>query len=152
MGDLHDAGSGEHVVAVGVLTGLGGQQHQQRTEPLAPGGQQVPRRLGDVGGAPLHVTVEQLLDRLHAGAQPGRERVVGDRQGQRCGGRGGAHLMNCPASAASSSSGPGTTPRTSVPRTATAMVPLVSHEGTATAAGSVPSATSEKNITWMVRT
>ena len=44
VGQLDDAGRGEHVVGVGVGAGLGGEQHQQRAEPLAAGGQQVARR------------------------------------------------------------------------------------------------------------
>ena len=52
VGQLDDAGRGEHALAAGV-TGLGGQQHQQRPEPLAAGLHQVPGRLGDETGLAL---------------------------------------------------------------------------------------------------
>ena len=66
VGDLHDAGRGDHVVDARVVTGLGGQQHQQRPEPLAAGVEQVRGRLGDEREPALHVRVERLLDLLEA--------------------------------------------------------------------------------------
>ena len=80
VGDLDDAGRGDDVVDVRVLTGLGGQQHQQRPEPLAAGVEQVRGGLGDEREPALDVPVERLLDLLHAAAQPRLEVGVGDGQ------------------------------------------------------------------------
>ena len=100
VGQLDHAGRGDHLVGVGVRTGLRGQQHQQRPEPLAAGVQQVPGGLGDEVGLAPHVA---------AGARP-RPRPSGRAagsasassrigQGEAGGGAGVAHLMNSPACA-----------------------------------------------------
>ncbi len=82
MGDLDDGGGGEHRVVVRTRAGLGGQQHQERAEALAAGGQQVARGLGDVGRATAGVVEEILLDAGETSPQPVGQRAVDDRQGQ----------------------------------------------------------------------
>ena len=152
VGDLDDARGGQDLVGVGPVAGLGGQQHQQRPEPLAAGGEQVARRFGDVRRPAARVLEERRLDRRHPLAQTGGEGVVGDRQGQLGTGAPArsAHLMKSPALTTRSSTGPGTTPSTTVAARQIATVPMVSSEGSVTAAVS-PASGSVKNITRMWR-
>ena len=82
----------------------------------------------DVGRASPAVLGEQLLDARQPTDEPLLELGVDDGQGE---GR-VAHLMNSPATAARSSTGPGSTPSTSVTAAPTAMVVAVSTEGYAT--------------------
>ncbi len=81
MGELDHARGGEHVRRGGVA-GLGGQEAQQRPEPLAAGLHQVPGRLGDERCLALHVLVQRLLDLVHPGAEARLELGVEDREGQ----------------------------------------------------------------------
>ena len=142
VGDLDDAGRREHLLAARLRAGLGGQQHQQRPEPLAAGRHQVCRGLGDVLRAALDVAGQQLLDGVETLLQARGHGLVGDGQCQVGQGRGRAHLMNCPASAARSSTGPGTTPSARVPTTPTTMTAVVSGDGVVTEATS-PSGTAK---------
>ena len=115
VGQLDDARRGDHVVDVGVLAGLGGQQHQQRPEPLAAGLHQVAGRLGDEAGPAADVPRQRLLDLgqpVAAGAPRGPRRGPGKRGPDCCVG----HLRNCPASPARLSTGPGMMPSTRVAR------------------------------------
>ena len=117
VGQLDDARGGDDLGGVGSVTGLGGEQHQQRPEALAARLHQVAGGLGDEPRAAAHMTGEGLLDDLHPDAETLGERRV--RDGQRQTGRGGigAHLMNSPAWAASVSTGPGRIPRITVATT-----------------------------------
>ena len=78
VGQLDDAGRGDDLVGVGVVAHLGGQQHQQRPEPLAAGVHQVAGRLGHERGTAAHVPGQRLLDLAEPLAQPRGERVVAD--------------------------------------------------------------------------
>ncbi len=149
MGDLHDARRGDHVVAVRPVAGLGGEQHEQRPEPLAARAQQVLGGLGDERGTAGGVVVEGLFHHRHPFAQAGGEGVVlhGEGEGRR---RLGAHLMKSPARAARSRSGPGTMPSTRVPAVQSAIVTVVSGDADVTTPGSGPA--SLKNITRITRT
>ncbi len=113
-----------------MLAGLGGQQHQERTEALPAGLHQVARRARHERRAAADVDGQGLLDHGHPVRQPARERLVGHRHRQArqpvaSGGVG--HLMNSPATRARSSTGPGTRPMT---RVAAAEIPIVVAEST----------------------
>ena len=105
-------------VGVRVVAGLGRQQHEQGPEALAAGRHEVRGSAGDVGRPRLAVRRQQHLDARQPLRQTMLEVGVDDREGQ-AGGRSGGHLMNSPATAARSRSGPGMTPRTSVVAAAT---------------------------------
>ena len=146
VGQLHDAGGRVDRVGVGVRTGLSGEQHEQRSEALATGHHQVRRGLRDELRTPPAVVGEHHLDARHPLDQPLLESGVDDGH---CKGRVG-HLMNSPATAARSSTGPGSTPRTRVIAAPTAMVVAVSTDGYATL-GPSPIGLS-KYMTLMTRT
>ena len=134
VGQLHDAGGGDHVVGVGVGPGLRGEQHQERAEPLPTGLHEVARCLGDEAGAAAHVAGQGVLDGQHARLETLRQGSVGDRQCQpSC-----AHLMNSPARAARSSTGPGITPSARVAAALTAMTVAVRTDGWVTLGASAP--------------
>ncbi len=75
--ELHDGRRGEHLVARTVAE-LRGEQREVRTQALAAGGEQVARGLVDQGVLVGDGRLESFLDELHAGGQPGAERVVDD--------------------------------------------------------------------------
>src|SRR5205814_984495 len=82
--------------------------HQQRPEPLAARVQEVPGGGGDELRLAGHVAAERVLHVGHPRGQPLGEVLVEDRQGEAGEGAGVAHLMNSPAWAARSSTGPAT--------------------------------------------
>ena len=127
------------------VAGLGGQQHEQRPEPLAAGLHQVAGRLGDEPGLALDVLEQCRFDLVHPGAQTRFELLVEDGQGQRAG-----HLMNTPTRPSRSMSAPGTRPSSSVAATPTAMTVPVSTLGVVTL-GPSPIG-SAKNISTITRT
>ena len=150
VGELDDARGGDDLVGLGVVTHLRGEQHEQRSEPLPTGGQQVRGGLGDVGGPAPDVAEERVLDDLHPALQPVGQRCVGHGQRQPDRGRSGGHRMNSPARPARSRTGPGTTPSTRVTAAPIAMTAAVSTEGCVTL-GASP-AGSVKYISRMTRT
>ena len=115
VGQLDDTCGGHHAVGVGI-TGLCGQQHQQRPEPLAPGLEQVPGGLGDEPGLALDVAPERYLHLIHLVAEAAFELRIEDLEGQ-----GGLHLTNTPTPPRTSISAPGTMPSSRVAATPTAI-------------------------------
>ena len=154
VGQLDHARRGDHVLDVGVLAGLGGQQHEQRPEALAAGLHQVAGGLGHEAGAAADVPGQRLLDLGQPVLEPRGQPLVEDREGETRGGArwvACAHLRNCPATPARFRTGPGSTPSTTVAAAPTAMVIEVSAEGCTTYAAESGSG-SRKNITTMTYT
>ena len=146
VGELDDARRGDHVVDVGMLAGLGRQQHEQRPEPLAAGLHQVAGGLGHEARPAADVSRQRLLDLGEPILQTRGQPLVENRESEaRTVAR---HLRNCPASPARLSTGPGMTPRTRVAAAPTAMVAEVSTDGCTTYAA-VSGSGSWKNITTM---
>ena len=153
VGELDDAGCGDDLVGERVRSALGGQQHQQRPEPLAAGLQQMRGRFRDERRAAAGVARQLLLHDRQPSAQPLLELGIGDREGEfrgSVGGCAGAHPMNPPASTNRLSTGPGITPNKTVARALRAITTEVAYDGLETVATS--SRASVKNISMMTRT
>ncbi len=72
VGELDDARGGDDLVGVRAVAGLGGEQHEQRPEPLAAGRHQVAGGLGDERGPAADVPGQRLLDHEPSGREADR--------------------------------------------------------------------------------
>src|SRR5699024_27371 len=147
VGQLHGDGGGAHLV-VDAAAQVAGEQHQHRADAFASGLEQV---LGTGVDQPVGAASrldETPLDLLELGTELSLEALIPERK------VGLGHSRNLVASAARSSSGPGSTPSRMVPSTHTATATVV-NPSVRTTVAAPPSADSfggVKNITTITRT
>src|ERR1019366_2098303 len=147
MGELH-TGRRRDDVTVDPAAQLGGEQREHRPETLAPGLGQMHGRLRDEGVLVVDDTAQQRVDRRQPAPQSFGQ--LWRRGGHRQRGSRLHHRRNSDERAARSSSGPGTTPSTSVATTPMVTAPVVRIDGATTRTESP--AGSEKYISTTTRT
>ena len=143
-----DAGRRGDNVTIASVAELGGKKSEHRAESLPPCLGQVHRRLCDVRVLVIDDTAQQRVDLRQPAQQPFGQ--LGGGRGQTQRGCGFSHRRNNDERDARSSSGPGTTPSTSVSRTPRVTAALVRMDGETTR--TVSPAGSEKYISTTTRT